>query len=430
MTMEFYSTNNRLLRADLKTVVMEGLAPDGGLYMPLVIPKLDPEFVQNMKSMSYTELAHRIAWKWLGDDLSTNELKKLIDNTTQFEAPLIEVSDQCFALELFHGPTAAFKDFGARFLSGLLGYFASLESREITILAATSGDTGSAVANGFYNVDGIRVIVLYPSGQVSEIQEKQFTTLGGNVTALEVMGTFDDCQAMVKRAFLDPQLRQKLTLSSANSINIGRLIPQTFYYFRAYAQWEIAEAPVISVPSGNFGNLTAGVMAERMGLPVKKFVASTNMNDTVPHYLRSGKFSARPSRHTISNAMDVGNPSNFVRLLELHDGNWNAMAEDISGFSFSDDQTREIIRSTVRDGYLLDPHGAIGLLGLREYQKGKKAPGIFLATAHPGKFKETVDEIISKPVELPERLAKFLKQKKQSVRIPNEYGALQSFLLG
>ncbi|HLT72152.1 MAG TPA: threonine synthase, partial [Cyclobacteriaceae bacterium] len=315
--MKFYSTNNKDLVVDLKDAVLQGLAPDNGLYMPEYIPRLPEEFFSSISQRSIQEIAFTVSQSFLGDDLSDETLSGIVARAIQFDAPVVPLGDMIYALELFHGPTMAFKDFGARFMAGLLGYFAERQDREITILVATSGDTGSAVANGFLNVQGTRVIVLYPKGKVSDIQEKQFTTLGNNITALEVEGTFDDCQRMVKEAFVDSELRTKLFLTSANSINIARLIPQSFYYFYAYAQLKSPDLPaVFAVPSGNFGNLTGGLLAMRMGLPVARFVACTNVNDIVPEYLTSGAFNPRPSQQTISNAMDVGNPSNFSRLLD------------------------------------------------------------------------------------------------------------------
>jgi threonine synthase len=355
----------------------------------------------------------------------------MIDHAIQFDAPLVEVEPAISALELFHGPTLAFKDFGARFLSGLVGYFAAQQDKAITILVATSGDTGSAVANGFLNVPGTKVIVLYPAGKVSEIQEKQFTTLGGNITALEVEGTFDDCQRLVKQAFLDTELNQKQTLTSANSINIARLIPQTFYYFYAFGQVKHPSGPVVfSVPSGNYGNLTAGLLAKRMGLPITKMIASTNINAIVPEYFKTQVFTPRASQQTISNAMDVGNPSNFARMLDLYDHHFERLAGDVEGYSFSDEETRSAMRQVFRDkNYRMDPHGAIGYLGLKEYIKSHPGTqGIFLETAHPGKFKEVVEETLGQSIELPEALIEFSKKEKKSTRIGKEYPDFREIL--
>ncbi|MBA4144516.1 MAG: threonine synthase, partial [Cytophaga sp.] len=352
--MEFYSTNNKETRVSLKEAVLQGLAPDNGLYMPEHISPLADPFFRDLHRKSFPQLSYEVARHLIGGDIPDEALKKIIDQTITFEAPLVKVGD-CYSLELFHGPTLAFKDFGARFLAGLLGYYARQQDKEVTILVATSGDTGSAVANGFLNVRGTRVVVLYPSGKVSEIQEKQFTTLGGNITALEIEGTFDDCQRMVKEAFLDAALRAKLFLTSANSINMARLIPQMFYYFRAFAQLGAdAKDVVFAVPSGNFGNLTAGLIAKRLGLPVKQFIAATNANDIVPEYLSSGTFAPRSSKQTISNAMDVGNPSNFARMLDLFHSDLPLMQKDITGYHFTDEETKTAMVNVLKnDNYIL-----------------------------------------------------------------------------
>ncbi|MBX2894064.1 MAG: threonine synthase [Cyclobacteriaceae bacterium] len=420
--MKFYSTNNKNHKVDLRTAVIQGLAPDNGLYMPESIPVLNQAFIESLSTLSFKEIGFEVTRALLGADLPESELEKLIDHTLQFDAPLVELESNVFTLELFHGPTLAFKDFGARFLAGLLGYFAKEQNREITILVATSGDTGSAVANAFLNVPGTRVVVLYPSGKVSVAQEKQFTTLGGNITALEVKGTFDDCQRLVKQAFLDVDLNQKFFLTSANSINIARLIPQSFYYFRAYAQVQQTAPVVFAVPSGNFGNLTAGLLAKRMGLPIANFVAATNANDVVPEFLRTEKFNPRPSIQTISNAMDVGNPSNFVRMLDLFQNDFKSLTDLITGFTFTDAETREAIQQVYRDnGYILDPHGAVGYLGLTNFLKSKPHPGIFLETAHPAKFADVVEAALKNKIELPERLQKFMREEKKTVVISNEF---------
>ena len=429
--MQFYSTNNRNLRVGLRQAVMHGLAPDNGLYMPVSIPPLSDQFFATLSKKSFQELSLEVASNLLGADLPSAALKKMIDHAIQFDAPLVKVEANISALELFHGPTLAFKDFGARFLSGLVGYFASQQDKEITILVATSGDTGSAVANGFLNVPGTKVVVLYPAGKVSEIQEKQFTTLGGNITALEVAGTFDDCQQLVKDAFLDPEINRKQTLTSANSINIARLIPQTFYYFYAFGQVNSPSKPVVfSVPSGNFGNLTAGLMAKRLGLPITKMIASTNINSVVPEYLKTQIFSPRPSQQTISNAMDVGNPSNFARMLDLYDHHFERIASDVEGYYFSDNETRAAMRHVVKDkNYRMDPHGAVGYLGLKKYMKShRNTQGIFLETAHPGKFKDVVEETLGQSIELPESLIAFSKKKKKSKKIGREYPEFRELL--
>ncbi len=429
--MHYYSTNNKRHRVSLGEAVMEGLAPDNGLYMPESIQPLPKSFFDSLSSKSFQEIGVEVAKNLIGNDIPEAELNRIIEHTIQFDAPLVEVENNIYSLELFHGPTLAFKDFGARFLSGLLGYFARLKNKEITILVATSGDTGSAVANAFLRVEGTRVVVLYPSGKVSEAQEKQFTTLGANITALEVAGTFDDCQRLVKQSFLDVDLKNSLTLTSANSINIARLIPQMFYYFQAYAQVKQKDKPiVISVPSGNFGNLTAGLMAKRMGLPIQNFVASTNVNDVVPEFLKTHVFTPRTSQQTISNAMDVGNPSNFARLLDLYDNDFQKLSSEILGYHFSDDATRDAMRNVFSNfHYTLDPHGAVGYLGLNEFLKDHaNYTGIFLETAHPAKFLETVESTINHTVEVPARLEKFMKGEKKSIPISSTFSELKSLL--
>lgn len=430
--MKFYSTNNPTVKVDLREAVTRGLAPDNGLYMPESIPVLPKEFLGSLHKKSFREIAYVVASNLLSGAVPDHDLKRIVEHTIAFDAPLVNLEDRIYALELFHGPTLAFKDFGARFMSQMLGHFAKEEGQEIVILVATSGDTGSAVANGFLDVKGTRVVVLYPSGKVSEIQEKQFTTLGKNITALEVDGTFDDCQRLVKQAFLDDTLRKKFFLTSANSINIARLIPQSFYYFQAVAQLKAIETPLVfAVPSGNFGNLTGGLLARKMGLPIDGFLAATNVNDVVPEYLKTNVFTPRASRQTISNAMDVGDPSNFVRMLDLFKNDYKAMASVISGYSYTDEQTREAMRKVYADrGYVMDPHGAIGYLALQEYfSKNKSGTGVFLETAHPAKFKEVVDDTLAFDVEIPLPLQKFMQQQKQSVSIGREFDEFRSYLM-
>lgn len=431
--MKFYSTNNKTVLISLKEAVLQGLAADNGLYMPESIPAMPADFFGGMHEKDFRQIALAVADKFIGEDIPNTELQRIIDHTIAFDAPLVEVERNISALELFHGPTMAFKDFGARFMSQLLRFFSSQVKREIVILVATSGDTGSAVANGFLGVEGIRVIVLYPAGKVSDIQEKQFTTLGQNITAVEVDGTFDDCQRLVKTAFLDNDLREQYFLTSANSINIARLIPQSFYYFYAYSQRKEKSAPVVfSVPSGNFGNLTAGLLAKKMGLPVARFVASTNINDVVPQYLASGHLVPRPSVHTLSNAMDVGNPSNFARMVDLYDGHLNAIQEDVIGYAFTDSDTKAAMLSVSRkQKYILDPHGAVGYLGLKKYLEGcnDDVNGIFLETAHPAKFKDVVELAIDKPIPLPGTLEKFVKGNKQSLAVSHDYHAFKKTLI-
>lgn len=430
--MHFYSTENKNLKVSLQQAVTQGLAPDNGLYMPERIPVLPKEFFDLLETKSFREIAFAVAEALIGEDIPHDELKKIVDHTIQFDAPVVKVEDNIFALELFHGPTLAFKDFGARFMSQLLSYFSRQEKREIVILVATSGDTGSAVANGFLGVEGTRVIVLYPTGKVTEVQEKQFTTLGKNITALEIDGTFDDCQRLVKQAFLDEKLRKELYLTSANSINIARLIPQSFYYFYAYAQVKHLNLPVVfSVPSGNFGNLTGGLLAKRMGLPIDHFIAATNINDIVPEYLRTTVFSPRSSKQTISNAMDVGNPSNFVRMVDLYNNDYSQVSSAITGYSFSDSETQSAMKDVFhRTRYVLDPHGAVAYLGLKLYfQEHANGTGIFLETAHPGKFHEVVESTLGLSLTLPDALNAFLKRSKVSIKMSNRFEDLQRFIL-
>jgi len=429
--MKFYSTNNSAHRVHLPEAVLNGLAPDNGLYMPERIPVLSHDYFSSLASRSFQEIAFDVASVFVEDAIPHDLLKRIIDHTISFDAPLVEIERNVLALELFHGPTLAFKDFGARFMSQLLSHFAQQQNREIVILVATSGDTGSAVANGFLGVEGTRVVVLYPSGKVSEIQEKQFTTLGQNITAIEVAGTFDDCQKMVKQAFLNENLKSKFFLTSANSINIARLIPQMFYYFYAWSRLAEKQNVVFSVPSGNFGNLTAGLMAQRMGLPVQHFLAATNVNDVVPHYLATKEFLPRQSVSTISNAMDVGHPSNFARMLALYDGDHEAMRKDVVGFAFTDEATQAAMKNVfLNTGYVLDPHAAIGYLGLKEFQATHPdTVGVFLATAHPAKFSDVVASATGTKVNMPERLQHFLNRKKESLKCAADFDAFQQLLV-
>lgn len=421
--MNYYSTNNKKSTVSLKEAVLKGLAPDNGLYMPESVPVLPESSFESLPEKSFQQIAYEVAHALLQDDVPADELEKMIKRTITFDAPLVEIEKNVFSLELYHGPTLAFKDFGARFMSQLLGYFAKEENREIVILVATSGDTGSAVANGFLGVPGIKVVVLYPSGKVSDIQEKQFTTLGQNITALEVDGSFDDCQRLVKEAFLDEELNKKFFLTSANSINIARLVPQSFYYFYAWSRLKDRSNVVFSVPSGNFGNLTAGLIAKRMGLPIRHFIASTNRNDIVPEYLKTGIFNPKPSQATVSNAMDVGNPSNFARMMDLYANDLNKIKADITGYRFSDEETKQAMREVYKtSNYILDSHGAVGYLGLKKYlAEHTETTGVFLETAHPAKFLEVVEETLKTEVKIPERLKQFIKGNKKSITCSKDF---------
>lgn len=430
--MRFYSTNNRNSKVSLRDAVIRGLAPDDGLYMPETIACLRDSFFKDIGRKTFNEIAFEVADTLLQGEVPEKELHRIIDHTIQFDAPIVEVEENVFSLELFHGPTLAFKDFGARFMSQLLGYFAQQQEREIVVLVATSGDTGSAVANGFLGVKGVKVVVLYPSGKVSEVQEKQFTTLGQNITALEVDGTFDDCQQLVKRAFQDEELRSKYFLTSANSINLARLIPQSFYYFYAYAQLQHRNLPfVFSVPSGNYGNLTGGLIAKRMGLPVERFIVATNANDVIPKYLETSVFMPRPSTQTISNAMDVGNPSNFARIVDLYDGNYERIKRDVVGYSVSDLETVEAMRNVFKErSYALDPHGAVAYVGLKRHLENTSpsSVGLFLETAHPSKFLDVVEKSTGTKIELPQRLQKFMIGVKSTIRMSSGYSDFKSQL--
>lgn len=430
--MLYYSTNRQSPHVTLQEAVVKGLAPDRGLYMPEQIGMLPAEFFQTIDQLSFQEIAYRVADAFFGDDMEAETLRHLVYDTLNFETPVMEVEPAIYSLELFHGPTLAFKDVGARFMARLLGYFIKKQGQtDINVLVATSGDTGSAVANGFLGVEGIRVYVLYPKGLVSEIQEKQFTTLGQNITALEIDGTFDDCQRLVKAAFMDEDLNQKRNLTSANSINVARFLPQAFYYFNAYAQLKKmgkADQMVVSVPSGNFGNLTAGLFAKRMGLPIKRFIAANNCNDIFLNYLRTGNYEPRSSVATIANAMDVGDPSNFARILDLYGASHKRICEEISGYRYTDEQIKDGVRKCYeKTHYLLDPHGACGYLALKEGLAPHET-GLFLETAHPAKFKETMESILHSPIAIPERLLHFMEKEKQRVQLSNEYCDLKSFL--
>ncbi len=431
--MKFRSTLRRSPEVSLRDAVLCGSAPDGGLYMPVEMPHLPADFWQRVPSLSFGEIAQEVGDLFVGKEIPPQVLAKMVTEAFDFPVPLVAVGERLHVLELFHGPTLAFKDFGARFMARLMGYFVQESGKQLTVIVATSGDTGSAVAQAFLGVSGIRVVILYPAGRVSGAQEKQLTTLGQNITALEVSGSFDDCQRLAKQALVDPVLAAKLTLTSANSINIGRLIPQIFYYFAGVSQLGSTEPSVVfSVPSGNFGNLTGGLFAKRIGLRVAQFIAATNTNDVVPEFLRSGNMIPRASRHTISNAMDVGNPSNFARIVDLYDNDLQAIRRDIWGCSFSDEETLRVMHDIEQShNYVLDPHTAVGVLGWQSYAKQNHTAtcGIVLATAHPAKFADTVARAIGVRPEMPERLAAFLDRPKKSILFPNRFSELQEFLL-
>ena len=430
--MLYHSTNHISSKVDFKEATIKGQAPDKGLYFPETIPQLQKNFIDNIDKYSKEEIAFNVIQPYVGNVIPKNELERIVTETINFDFPLVKVEENIFSLELFHGPTLAFKDVGARFMSRCLGYFVKNQNKKITVLVATSGDTGGAVANGFYNVDGVDVVILYPSRKVSSVQELQLTTLGKNITALEVDGTFDDCQHLVKQAFADEELNKKLFLTSANSINVARWLPQQFYYFFAYQQWhDKNDLPVISVPSGNFGNICAGLLAHLSGLPVQHFIAACNVNDVVREYLKTENYIPKQSVATLSNAMDVGDPSNFVRILELFDHEFNSLKNVISSYSISDEETRSVVKEVyLNTNYLLDPHGAVGFLALKKYlQHHPHRKGIFLETAHPVKFYDVVEPIIQQPVPMPDAIKDLLKKKKQSIKMEFNYDAFKDYLL-
>jgi threonine synthase len=431
--MKYYSTNHKICNATLEEAVIKGLASDKGLFMPSEINALPQSFFDSIEKLSFQEIAFTVAQAFFGEDIPNEILKEIVYDSLNFDIPLIHIEKNIYSLELFHGPTLAFKDVGARFMARLLGYFINREgSGRVNVLVATSGDTGSAVANGFLGVKGIHVYVLYPKGKVSEIQEKQFATLGQNITALEINGTFDDCQSLVKKAFLDEELNNQLKLTSANSINVARFLPQAFYYFYAYAQLKKvnnATNVVISVPSGNFGNITAGLFAKQMGLPISRFIAANNSNNIFYKYLQTGIYSPQPSISTIANAMDVGDPSNFARILALYSNDYNAIKADISGATYSDKQIRNIIKTTFdRTKYILDPHGACGYQALRDNLKDSEN-GIFLETAHPAKFLDTVQNIIGTSIQIPIKLQEYMNGTKSSIQLDRDFAPFKEFLL-
>ena len=431
--MKLFSTKGQAPDVNLEEAVFRGLPQDNGLYMPYELPKLPPSFYDTIEEKSFSEIAFEVSKALIGDEIPADRLKNIIEDTLNFDCPAVEIEEDTYVLELFHGPSLAFKDFGARFMSRVMGYFLEKSKKEINILVATSGDTGGAVAMGFLGTPGIKVTILYPKGKVSTLQEKQLTTLGQNISALEVNGTFDDCQAMVKEAFLDAELKEKYSLSSANSINIARLIPQSFYYHWTYAQLKKKGKPVVfSVPSGNFGNITAGLFAQQMGLPVAHYVASTNANNIVPQYLETGKYEPRASVATLSNAMDVGAPSNFARMNNLYEEKVENFRAHLSGYSFSDEQTVACIRDVYeRTGYIMCPHTAVAYLGLKQYGKesGKNFSGVLLSTAHPSKFIDVLDKDIATKVEIPERLAKLMDNKKVAQAIEPKFEELKQYII-
>lgn len=433
--MKYYSTNRQVPPVSLRTAVIKGLAADNGLFMPMSVQPLGEGFFEGIQHFSFQEIAFAVALRFFGDDIDRQHLHQIVNETLSFDCPVVPVKDNIWSLELFHGPTLAFKDVGARFMARMLRYFLKDNKSVVNVLVATSGDTGSAVANGFLGVEGINVFVLYPRGKVSEIQEKQFTTLGQNITAIEVDGTFDDCQRLVKSAFLDHDLNEKFLLTSANSINVARFLPQSFYYFNAYARLkergEMKDKELVfAVPSGNFGNLTAGLFAMEMGLPVSRFLAANNENDVVYEYLQTGEYHPRPSVETLANAMDVGTPSNFARILDLFGDSHVKISSVMKGFRYSDDEITEMIKKVFRDtGYLLDPHGACGYAALEEYLDENQT-GIFLETAHPAKFTDTMERIIGPGnVPMPDTLAKYLKGKREVVGLSSDFREFRQWLV-
>ncbi|MGV8947511.1 MAG: threonine synthase [Lutibacter sp.] len=429
--MNFYSLNKKAPKVSFKDAVIKGLAPDKGLYFPEKITPLSKKFFDDIENFSNQEIAFEVIKQFVDGEIPEKELKEIIKETINFNFPVVSIEENIGALELFHGPTMAFKDVGARFMARCLGYFnKDKKTTKVIVLVATSGDTGGAVASGFLGVEGVDVVILYPSGKVSDVQEKQLTTLGQNITALEVTGTFDDCQAMVKRAFLDEELISNKNLTSANSINVARWLPQMFYFFFTYKQLKsIKKELIFSVPSGNFGNICAGLMAQQLGLPVKQFIAATNVNDIVPNYLETGIYAPKPSIQTISNAMDVGDPSNFVRILEIFKNDDDKLKKVLSSYSFTDQETQNVMKEIKEKlHYIADPHGAVGYLGLKKYGLNTNTYGIFLETAHPVKFLDVVAPIINETIELPKQIQEVIDKEKISIKI-STYSALKEFLL-
>lgn len=427
--MKYYSTNKQVPEVSFEKAIFQGLPDDNGLYMPKEIKQLPADFFQNIHDMPLHDIAYEVAKCFIEDEIPEKELREIVAGTLGFDLPLVEVEDNVYALELYHGPTCAFKDVGARFLARCLSYFSRQSDKKATILVATSGDTGSAVASGFLGMKNINVVILYPKGKISKIQEQQLTTLGENITACEVEGTFDDCQKMVKDAFLNLEMKAKFNLTSANSINMARLIPQSFYYFWTYAILGEENELAISVPSGNYGNLTAGLLAKKMGLPIKQYIAAANANDIVPTFLRSGNFEPRRSVETISNAMDVGNPSNFFRMNDMFGSDVETFRSELKGYTYSDEETSVTIKNVYTEtGYLLDPHGAVGYLGLKDYLKDNDAVGVFLETAHPAKFLDVVEPIINEKVDIPQRLQDYIDLKKVAIEMKADLEQLEEVL--
>lgn len=433
--MKYFSTNHSSPVVSFREATIKGQAPDKGLYFPETIPSIPADLIKNIKQFSKEEIAYRVIAPYVGEAIPKNDLQQIVSDTVNFDIPLVKIKEDIFSLELYHGPTLAFKDTGARFMSRCLGYFVKGRDKKITVLVATSGDTGGAVANGFFNVEGVDVVILYPSGKVSSVQEKQLTTLGKNIHALEVNGTFDDCQQMVKQAFADEELNKQIFLTSANSINVARWLPQQFYYFFAYKQWlDLPEgemgAPVICVPSGNFGNICAGILAYVSGLPVRHFIAACNANDVVPNFMQTKQYLPKQAVATISNAMDVGNPSNFVRILQLFNNEFIQLEKVLSSISITDDETRSVIKSVYnKEKYLLDPHGAVGYLALQRYlSNNPQQKGIVLETAHPVKFYDVVEPVIGKTIDLPASVAVQLNAEKKSTLINADSVMLKDFL--
>jgi len=429
--MKFYSLNKQAPEVSFKDAVIKGIAPDRGLYFPESIEPLPASFFEGIENHSNQEIAFNAIHQFVCDEIPNEKLREVLANVLDFDFPIVKIEPDIGTLELFHGPTMAFKDVGARFMANCLGYFSEDSTNEVTVLVATSGDTGGAVANGFLGVDGVKVVILYPSGKVSDIQERQLTTLGQNITALEIDGTFDDCQKMVKTAFLDDKLLQNMQLTSANSINVARWLPQLFYFLFAYKQAKSQGKEIVfSVPSGNFGNICAGMVAQKLGMPVKHFIAATNINDTVPEFMKTGKYNPKPSSATISNAMDVGDPSNFIRIRHLFENDLELLAKHLSSYTFTDEQTREAMKYIHKtSNYIADPHGAVGYLGLKKYQENHPDTyGVFLETAHPVKFLDVVEETIPEKLPIPTQIQKVMDKEKKSIKI-STYTQLKDFLL-